>query len=74
MTLINVKKASTLTTAPTKGTSVGSGGGAAAKIVIPIAPTTMSLFNSNSNQYYKPHSLTVGVGSVRNSRHRKGKT
>ena len=74
MTLINVKKPSTLTTAPTKGASVGSGGGAAAKIVIPTAPTQMSLLNSNSNQFYKPHSLTVGIGSVRNARHRRGKT
>jgi hypothetical protein len=43
---------------------------ASSKSILMIKPNTMkmSLFSDNSNVYYKPKSMSTGVGSVRNSR------
>lgn len=59
---------------PNKAAGGGGGSKATTKVVIPKAFAMNSIFNSNANQFYKPHSLSVGVGSVRNARHMRGKT
>jgi hypothetical protein len=43
---------------------------ASAKSIITIKPNTMKmpLFSDNSNVYYKPKSMSTGVGTVKNSR------
>ena len=52
----------------------GSGGGSKSttKVVIPKEFAMKPIFNNNT--FYKPHSTSVGVGTVRNSRHMMGKT
>jgi hypothetical protein len=43
---------------------------ASSESIINIKPNTMKmpLFSDNSNVYYKPKTMSTGVGSVRNSR------
>jgi hypothetical protein len=43
---------------------------ASSEAIINIKPNTMKmpLFSDNSNVYYKPKTMSSGVGSVRNSR------
>lgn len=43
---------------------------ASSKSTITIKPNTMkmSLFSNNANVYYKPKSMSTGVGTVTNSR------
>jgi hypothetical protein len=76
MVLININKRTDTKTVTTKNTSVGSGGAAAAKIVIPkmTLATNFAFFGNNATSYYKLHSLSTGVGSVRNNRHKRGNT
>lgn len=43
---------------------------ASSESIIVIKPNTMKmpLFSDNSNVYYKPKTMSTGVGTVRNSR------
>jgi hypothetical protein len=43
---------------------------ASVKKTITVKPNTMTMpiFSDNSNVYYKPKSMTTGVGTVRNAR------
>jgi len=52
----------------------GSGGGSKSttKVVIPKAFAMKPIFNNTV--FYKPHTTSVGVGTVRNARHIKGNT
>ncbi len=42
---------------------------ASSKSILVVLPKMrMSLFSNNANVYYKPKTMSVGVGTVRNSR------
>ena len=43
---------------------------ASSKSILVIKPNTMKMpmFSDNSNVYYKPKTMSTGVGTVRNSR------
>ena len=57
---------------PNKAAGGGGGSKATTKVVIPKAFAMKPIFNNTI--FYKPHSTSVGVGTVRNSRHMMGKT
>ena len=41
---------------------------ASSKSILVLPKMQMSLFSNNANVYYKPKTMSVGVGTVRNSR------
>jgi len=57
---------------PNKAAGGGGGSKSTTKVVIPKAFAMKPIFNNTT--FYKPNTTNVGVGTVRNARHKKGNT
>jgi hypothetical protein len=57
---------------PNKVAGGGGGSKSTTKVVIPKEFAMKPIFNNTI--FYKPHTTSVGVGTVRNARHMVGKT
>ena len=57
---------------PNKAAGGGGGSKSTTKVVIPKAFSMKPIFNNTT--FYKPNTTSVGVGTVRNARHKKGNT
>ena len=57
---------------PNKSAGGGGGSKATTKVFIPKAFAMKPIFNNTT--FYKPNTTSVGVGTVRNASHMKGRT
>ena len=57
---------------PNKVAGGGGSGKSTTNVVIPKAFAMQPIFNNST--FYKPNTTSVGAGTVRNARHKKGNT